>query len=106
MTLSDGTWNTDVSVARCPICKESVYSRYLFDTRTCRCGKVQVSGGSEFFEVILQPELSPDAVFITQINLPVTKEQLYIDWATATNKYGIIQEPTKGEEIGNTRNDV
>ena len=78
-----------IRALKCLKCDTIVYSRARHDMHSCECGNVFVDGGFDYFRCGAKDILKAVEV---EINLGVTKEQLYDDWNENTDKYGIIRE--------------
>jgi hypothetical protein len=77
-----------ITAHRCSTCKDVLYSRATHDFRTCGCGKTSVDGGFDYTRLVFKKE-KPEAV---EVDVNVTKDQLYDDWNNRINKYGIVKE--------------
>ena len=70
----------------CKNCDEVVYSRAQQDFRECSCGCVNVDGGHHYFKY----GYLPGAEFnVTEISVDASLGELYDDWDTMTDKYGV-----------------
>ena len=79
-----------ITARRCPNCKDVLYSRAQHDFRTCGCGDTSVDGGPGVERTIYKKEI-PENV---ELDVNVTKDQLYDDWNNRINKYGIVKDET------------
>ncbi len=77
----------NVTAIKCPDCKDTVFSRAQHDFRWCSCKSVAVDGGFEYLKISFTKEL-PERFEIT---VDATKKDLYDDWSSEKNKYGIIK---------------
>lgn len=77
-----------ISAVKCPKCKDIIYSRARHDMRACSCEDTTIDGGFDYCKVGFI-DATPE---IVQLDLEVTKAELYHDWNTGTDKYGIIKE--------------
>jgi hypothetical protein len=68
----------------CPHCKTVLFSRARHDFRGCKCGECFVDGGFDYFRGLGPLE------YKGEIELDVTKKELYDDWNLQTDKYGKI----------------
>lgn len=76
----------NVFTVTCRFCRSTIYSRAPNDTRKCDCQRVGVTGGPRNFTVIGDyAELD-----VGSMDINATEEDLYLDWDSANNKYGII----------------
>ena len=82
-----------ITAHRCSTCKDVLYSRATHDFRTCGCGDTSVDGGFDYTRLVFKKE-EPEAV---EVDVNVTKAQLYYDYNNTINKYGIIREKEYGE---------
>jgi hypothetical protein len=79
---------TRVTTVTCPVCKIEFYSRARHDCRLCRCSnQTMVDGGFEYLRV--------GGVDIANIKtraryIKASREELYNDWRTGTNEWGVI----------------
>lgn len=83
-----------VTAIKCPLCKDTVYSRARHDYRSCGCCSVSIDGGqNEIFRISYNPETT-GIVNTIQIDLgdEITKEMLYTDWNKSIDKLGIIKD--------------
>ncbi|MCK4260043.1 MAG: hypothetical protein KAX49_13775 [Halanaerobiales bacterium] len=74
----------------CPECRDTVYSRAHHDMRYCSCKTVAIDGGFHYAKVTFKTT-PPESLFL---ELDVTEKQLFGDYNTNENKYGLI----KGEK--------
>lgn len=81
-----------VTVIVCSNCKEQVFSRTRHDYRFCSCGSVGIDGGRSYTKISWDTSKLANQPEIKEITIKQTNEQLYKDWNTQTNKYGIINE--------------
>ncbi len=79
--------HTRVIAWKCPDCGDIVFSRTRHDMRWCTCRKIAVDGGPNPGEhVRLMGHPIKVEMYIEQ-----TKEELYDDWNTRRNQYGLIR---------------
>ena len=71
----------------CPECGAFVFSRCTDDLRHCPCEFISVDGGREQLRVGHLGDVPPK---IGEYEFPMTQSDLYTDWNTKTDKYGII----------------
>ncbi len=76
--------HTRVIAWKCTDCGDLVFSRTRHDMRWCTCRKIAVDGG--FDECRLMGHPKKVEMYIEQ-----TKEELYQDWNTRRNQYGLIR---------------
>jgi len=72
---------------KCLSCGDVVYSRTRHDMRGCTCGDVAIDGGFDYKKVSYR-KLSPESI---QIDIDVTKDELYHDWNKRVDKFGLIK---------------
>ena len=79
---------------KCPKCKDRVFSRANHDFRGCSCGAIAVDAGFSGYggRLIWSDGIDPSQFDRQVLKLPQTQQELYDDWNTGTNKYGIIKE--------------
>lgn len=73
----------------CRKCKDAVFSRTRHDMRWCSCGSCAIDGGQG--EGYIQITGQPDTYDLIPVEISQTKQELYDDWNTGKNKYGIIK---------------
>lgn len=76
-----------VTVAECPLCGDILFSRARHDYRTCSCGNTSVDGGLDLFKLSWAKK-KPKSYRLVIIQ---TKHQLYDDWNTGANLFGLIK---------------
>lgn len=77
-----------INALKCNSCKDLIFSRARHDLHYCSCGKVAIDGGFDYLRV-----LGNAGDFDGQeIDLNVTRDELYDDWSNYQDKYGIIKE--------------
>lgn len=72
---------------KCKNCLDIIYSRARHDFRSCSCGKVSIDGGFDYSRIVAEPE---DFTNI-EIEIPVTKYDLYKDWNNKIDSFGLIK---------------
>ena len=77
-----------VTAIQCPECKTTIYSRAHHDFNSCECGKCHVDGGFEYFKMGWGTSEKPQSF---QVEVDATKEQLYVDWNSGKNKFGVVK---------------
>jgi ribosomal protein L37AE/L43A len=75
------------SGVRCRNCKDIIYSRTAFDIRQCSCGACSVTGGFDFFHTTYPAKMGESL----ELKLATTRKILYNDWASQSDKYGLIK---------------
>jgi hypothetical protein len=82
-----------VTAIRCPLCKDTVYSRARHDYRSCGCQSVAIDGGQNaYFRVSYNPERT-GIINTIEVDLgdEVTLQDLHRDWNESIDKLGIIK---------------
>jgi Zn-finger nucleic acid-binding protein len=85
-----------VKAIACPTCRTIIYSRARHDFHYCRCGEVAVDGGFDYMKICFKKKLP----ITSEFEVAATKQELFDDWNTDTNRFGWIydlcpDEPTK-----------
>jgi hypothetical protein len=78
-----------VMAIKCPHCENIIFSRAQHDFRECPCGKVFIDGGQEYTRYGHDNDIQQ--VEMMEIEVKQTKQELYNDWNTSTDSYGIIK---------------
>ena len=79
-----------INSIKCPLCKCRIYSRARHDFRTCPCGAVSIDGGFDYTKISFDPE-RVDPPKPEQIEIDATKEELFKDWNSGRDKYGLVE---------------
>lgn len=74
----------EVAAIECPSCGDIVFSRANHDYRSCTCGKCAIDGGFEYIKTV-------GACIPFKLKIVQTKQELYNDWNTGEDKYGLIK---------------
>ena len=87
---------------RCKSCNPNcvIYSRSRHDFRWCPGQHVAVDGGTDYFKAAFNDGVVFEEV---ELDIPVTPLQLYQDWNTRTDKYGLIIEGKKERKLRNPK---
>ena len=80
--------NMKINAIKCPSCGYIVYSRARHDMRGCNCGEVAIDGGFDYTKISYITS-SPERV---EIEVNVTKAELYNDWNNRIDDYGLIKK--------------
>ena len=82
-----------IAAIQCGQCDDIIYSRARHDFRWCNCKHCAIDGGRDYIKTT--------GIFITYIEVDVnaTEQELYNDWNTSANKYGVISLPTNSKDI-------
>lgn len=73
---------------KCLGCKDTIYSRARHDWHQCSCGKTFIDGGFDYARIGWDEEIGYEQA---ELELDVTKEELYEDWNECIDKYGTIK---------------
>lgn len=76
-----------ISAIRCKKCGDIIWSRTRHDFRWCTCKSIAIDGGFDYCKISGNAE---DIECVT-IDLPITREEAYNDWARSIHKLGLIQ---------------
>ena len=82
---------TLVHAAQCKKCLDIVFSRSTHDMRGCSCGQVFVDGGFDYTRIVGN---TPDFIEM-KISVDQTPMELYEDWNSRKDEYGIIKMKEK-----------
>lgn len=77
---------TKITAIECPICGYIIYSRARHDFRTCECESCFVDGGFDY----LRYGGPTEGIKQHQLELSLTRQELYEDWNNRIDKYGFI----------------
>jgi hypothetical protein len=77
-----------VTTITCQACGDEIYSRARHDFHYCKCGETFVDGGFDYLRYgyssrFLRPE--PRQRYVT-----ATRRELYDDWNTRINRFGVV----------------
>ena len=87
---------TMVAGVMCKQCGDLVFSRARHDYRKCTCGSIAVDGGFDYMRIIGEEE---NVGQINTFEIKQTKKELFADWNSGKNKYGIIKGALTLKEI-------
>jgi len=79
---------TKVKAVQCSKCNCIVFSRALHDYRTCPCGITSIDGGFDYVKVGFAADADPPKVL--ELEVKQTPMELYEDWCSGRNEYGLI----------------
>ena len=79
--------HTRVLAWKCTSCGDLVFSRAQHDMRYCTCKKIAVDGGLGR-DAVVRLVGNPKRV---EMYIEQTKDELYDDWNTGRNLYGLIR---------------
>jgi hypothetical protein len=80
-----------IQTIKCPSCNDTIYSRARHDFRRCSCGEVAIDGGFDYIKISFKDKF-PER---SEIELDITKEDLYDDWNLSIDKYGLMALSTQ-----------
>jgi hypothetical protein len=77
---------TKVQAIECPFCGYILYSRARHDFRYCQCESCFIDGGFDY------PRYGGplDQIKKHDLEVPLTRQELYDDWNNRTDRYGLI----------------
>lgn len=76
-----------ITAIKCKKCNTTVFSRTRHDFRWCECKACAIDGGREYTKVVGNFE---DYETIL-MEIPQTTKELYDDWNTYADKYGVLK---------------
>lgn len=79
-----------IDAIECPSCGDVIFSRARHDFHWCSCGEVAIDGGFDYVKISFK-KVFPRKL---KIDLSVTAEELYFDWAHQKDVHGIIKTLT------------
>ena len=82
-----------VKAAKCPTCKDLIFSRARHDYHSCSCNEIAIDGGFDYIRMAFK-DIMPE---IIEIEINATKKQLYDDWNLRENKFGTIKDSKKNK---------
>ena len=74
-----------INAIKCNSCGDTIYSRALHDFRWCSCKGCAIDGGLDYIRVVGENYKMED------LNLILTRKQLYEDWNSTADKLGVIK---------------
>jgi len=86
-----------VNAITCPRCGDTIYSRTRHDYRSCSCNEVAIDGGFDYVKITYDPNM-PEPPGTFSLEVFATRRELYLDWNTGADKYGIIPKGEKGNK--------
>lgn len=90
-----------VLIYKCSKCKQEIYSRARHDFISCKCKKLMLDGGHyDDSHLLWVPERLIGEITADKriVNIDVAPKQLYNDWNTNINKYGVYKDGKRKEE--------
>lgn len=78
----------------CRKCKDMLFSRARHDFRTCSCGETSVDGGQVDYVRLLFKDKPPERA---ELYVDATLKELYNDWNSREDKFGLIKKEDKDE---------
>ena len=90
-----------VRAIQCEECNTTVYSRTTEDLRECECGRIMVYGGcmSHFKFEIKDKKTKYKTI---KMNIKATPDDLYTDYESMEDKFGLIRKKTKKKNTQST----
>lgn len=84
---------TKVNAVTCPICKDTIFSRANHDFRRCTCQAIYIDGGFSYIRLGASNEAINQGFICEcqELEVPQSKKELYDDWNTSKDKYGLIK---------------
>lgn len=79
-----------VPATKCKNCGDIIFSRARHDFRECSCGQTFIDGGFSEYCRIGGNVVDTEKPFF-EIEIEQTKEELYIDYNSYKDKYGVIK---------------
>jgi hypothetical protein len=90
---------TKIQAIRCPHCLDIIYSRAVHDYHFCSCGDdegnpkgVSIDGGFDYLRYGWANDIDSTLIEAIELELPISKRELYDDWNYGRNVYGIIPD--------------
>lgn len=74
-----------ISAIKCLKCGDKIFSRARHDFHGCGCQDCFIDGGFDYLKI------SGDNFEIVEIDVDVSKEELYNDWNKGIDKHGVIK---------------
>lgn len=90
---------------KCPKCLDVIYSRARHDYHHCSCGTnedgtedsgISIDGGFDYLRYGWSNDIKLSDIEIVEVEVNATKQELYDDWNTRQNKYGVIRNRNPG----------
>lgn len=82
----------EINAIKCPVCKDTIYSRARHDFRYCSCKAVSIDGGLDYQKVSWDDKISNfEDILHIKLNIQASSQDLYKDWNTQKNKFGQIK---------------
>ena len=78
-----------IKAIKCLTCGDIIYSMARWDFRRCGCMSVAVDGGFDYCKISAK---DPSKIKFVDIEVNANKEELYRDWNSGRNKYGLIRK--------------
>lgn len=74
---------------KCEICEDIIYSRAINDYRSCSCGEISIDGGFDYTRASFKKH---QGIGVRLILNGVSRKDLYEDWNTGRDNYGIYNK--------------
>jgi len=86
-----------VNAIICSKCDTIIYSRAIHDFRTCKCESISIDGGFDYIRVLWDDKKVSIPKQI-QLDVLATKEELYNDWNSRKDIYGMVNFNNSGSK--------
>ncbi len=86
-----------VYAIQCPKCRDIIFSRAHYDCHHCTCGACMIDGGFEYSRVGFSLDVGEPLRVELEVNL--TKQELYSDWNKRINKHGTLSEANYDKKL-------
>lgn len=94
-----------VNAIICPTCGDTIFSRAHHDYRTCSCKNTTIDGGFDVVRINWDAnKYSCPKVF--KLKISAIKKQLYNDWTSREDKFGLIKSDKPMREIENKKEGI
>lgn len=87
---------TTVRAIKCSECNCTIFSRARHDFRRCLCGRISIDGGFDYVELNFPADKDIPKIFDLEVDQ--TPMELYEDWNTRRDKYGLFQPNDGGRD--------
>lgn len=78
-----------INAIKCPTCGDIIFSRAQHDFHHCSCGEIFIDGGFSYVRIGYHDlDHPPEQI---EIDLDVTKKELFDDYNYRRDKYGTIK---------------
>ena len=80
-----------VNTIQCPLCSDIIYSRARYDLHWCGCGNLGIDGGFDYVKISYNSKYVKMVPAVHEIDVAASKKELYDDWNTGADRFGIIK---------------